>query len=234
MNIHYYNKAVEQLRTKAIDSSFPFKNRKTAAMEYILECNPPNQDGLWLEFGVFQGSSINLIANHTNHIFGFDSFSGFPEDGRNDWQEDRFNINGKLPTTQENVTLISGFFSETLPQFLLEHPDKKVSFLHIDCDIYSSTKFVLNELSHRFHSGTIIVFDELIHYSGFEDNEWKAFIEFTHQTGTNFEWLAIKDKVLSYEQHIEFCKKHSQGSTPPDFKTFRNHGYEQEVVVRIC
>jgi hypothetical protein len=52
-------------------------------------------------------------------------------------------MQGKFPDVRINVQLIKGWFNETLPKFtnLLESDDK-IALLHIDCDIYSSTKTV--------------------------------------------------------------------------------------------
>jgi hypothetical protein len=37
-------------------------------------------EGLWLEFGVCSGRTINLISTNTkNKVYGFDSFFGLPE-----------------------------------------------------------------------------------------------------------------------------------------------------------
>lgn len=43
------------------------------------------KDGLYLEFGVFQGTTINYIAQQKENetIYGFDSFEGLPEDWGN-------------------------------------------------------------------------------------------------------------------------------------------------------
>ena len=41
------------------------------------------RDGLIAEFGVFEGATINFIAGQTEEpVFGFDCFSGLPEDWR--------------------------------------------------------------------------------------------------------------------------------------------------------
>ena len=48
-----------------------------------------------------------------------------------------------------------------------------VALLHLDSDIYSAAIFVLRTLiaDHRIVSGTVIVFDELFNYCGFENHE---------------------------------------------------------------
>ena len=74
---------------------------------------------LWLEFGVASGKTINYISKFTNDtVYGFDSFEGLPEKWRNGFDKGCFNRNGNLPKVNKNVTLIKGWFDETLPNFI--------------------------------------------------------------------------------------------------------------------
>ena len=45
-----------------------------------------------------------------------------------------------------------------------------VSLLHIDCDVYESARYVMRLLIERgfIRTGTVIVWDELLDYCGFE------------------------------------------------------------------
>ena len=121
-------------------------------------------DGLFLEFGVYKGQSINFIAksNLDKTIFGFDGWWGLPEE----WTTDKIthpvgylSVGGKLPKVYPNVTLVSGMFEDTLPAFVGKHHEP-VAFVHIDCDLYSSTKTILTHLSPLLVAGSIVVFDE--------------------------------------------------------------------------
>ena len=69
-------------------------------------------------------------------------------------------------------------FADTLPKAQLGVLD----FVHIDCDIYSSTKTVFEHIEVR--DGTIILFDEYWGYEDYRNHERKAFME----TGYNIEW----------------------------------------------
>ena len=147
------------------------------------------KDGLILEFGVAGGSTINGIADAVPNrkVYGFDSFEGLPEDwrpgiGAGTFKQDR------LPEVKSNVELVVGLFSDTLPKFLEEHREP-IAFIHIDCDLYSSTKCVFDLVKDRCQDGTIIAFDEIRSYTGFEDHEYKAFNEFLEQTG--YKWECI-------------------------------------------
>ena len=77
----------------------------------------------------------------------------------------------------DNVTLIKGWFNETLPAFLATNQGD-VAFLHVDCDLYSSTKCIFDLLAGRIKSGTVIVFDEFWNYPAWQQHEIKAFEEF--------------------------------------------------------
>jgi hypothetical protein len=106
------------------------------------------QSGLILEFGVRHGSSIRQLASCTSiPIYGFDSFEGLPEDWHQESKE-IYSTRGKIPKVPSHVTLIPGWFDQTLPLFLEKH-DEDVALINIDCDIYSSTKTVLDLLNAR-------------------------------------------------------------------------------------
>lgn len=133
-------------------------------------------NGLFLEFGVAQGRTIRHLASHrTSPIYGFDSFEGLPEDWRSGFGRGTFAMNA--PSVPSNVTLIKGLFGDTLPEFLSSHTGF-VSFLHVDCDLYSSTKCIFDSLGDRIMKGTVIVFDEYWNFPGWQQHEHKAFEEF--------------------------------------------------------
>lgn len=68
------------------------------------------------------------------------------------------------PKVRENVRLIEGWFDDTLPQFIKDHSED-CSFIHVDCDVYSSTKTIFQFLNNKIKN-TIIVFDEFFNYPG--------------------------------------------------------------------
>ena len=162
-------------------------------------------DTLWLEFGVFHAETINYISNFTkNKVYGFDSFEGLPEKWRDGFEKGCFNMNGDLPQVNENVVLIKGFFEDTLSGFL-NSMNRKVSFVHIDCDLYSSTKHVLNNLINFIDNECIIVFDELVNYPGFdgETGELKAFYEFIIENNIRYEWIGMDGVLGDHENTSE-------------------------------
>lgn len=149
-------------------------------------------DDLALEFGVFSGRTINHIANalpqHT--VYGFDSFEGLPETWRSDFTQGTFRVQ-KLPEVLDNVKLIKGWFEHALPAFFNEIDcNNSVGFVHIDCDLYSSTMTVLNYLRGRLKNGAVLVFDEFFNYPGWQNHEYRALKEFLDDTGYCIEFLA--------------------------------------------
>ena len=159
--------------------------------------NEIRASGLVMEFGVYSGNSINQIADllTDNRIYGFDSFEGLPEDWRTGFNRGAFSVK-QLPAVRGNVELIEGLFENTLPEFLTKH-NEKVSFIHIDCDLYSSTKCVFDLLGARIQKDTIIVFDEYFNYPTWQNHEYRAFQEFVNEYKIEYEYIGY---VPTYEQ----------------------------------
>lgn len=155
------------------------------------------------EFGVFTGNSLKFISKHMTDrkIYAFDSFEGLPEAWpgarSTSHKKGHFNVNGKLPKIDNpNISYIKGFFESTLPAFVESYNDI-VSFIHIDCDIYSSTKTILNYMKPYIKKNTVILFDELIGYPDFEKNEIKAWIEFINATRVEYQYLYSSREQVS-------------------------------------
>lgn len=149
-------------------------------------------DGFLAEFGVFQGESINYLSKliYPKIIFGFDSFYGLEEDFILDHPKGSFNLNGIVPKIKENVKLVQGSFSKSLPLWL-KNNSGVFSFLNIDCDTYESTSTVLNLIGpKRIVPGTIILFDEYFGFYGWEKCEFKAWQEFCKKHKIKYKYLA--------------------------------------------
>jgi len=168
-------------------------------------CNILNQNySHVLEFGVYKGGTIRFLRKKLSEkykIFGFDSFIGLPED----WTgtpciKGEFNADGIIPYI-ENVSFFKGWFNETLPQYL--NIAEPIALLHIDCDLYSSTKTILYSLKNYINPGTVIVFDEW--YYNFKDinenrqHEQKAFLEWSIEYNINYrllEEIEIEKRII--------------------------------------
>lgn len=178
-------------------------------------------DGLFLEFGVQKGLSINKLAEWLpdKTIYGFDSFTGFPDDGRIDWKQD---FATDIPKVCDNVQLVQGYFEDTLPCFLESHREK-VSFMHVDCDIYSSTHTIFQNMLKldRIGEGTVIAFDELINYKTSFWNEILALYRFLLSSSLNISWLRVHQEVENIDENLYLLKK---GNYPYGMKYNRGDG----------
>jgi Methyltransferase domain len=154
--------------------------------------------GLWLEFGVFGGYSVNFlarIAGRTMH--GFDSFEGLQDD----WQgpglaRGTFDLGGKPPRVRNNVRLVKGWFNETLPAFLAAE-QSPVSLLHLDCDTYEATKYVLTEVADRLTPETVTILDDYHGHRGFQEGQFKAWAEFVEARGLNYRYAAFNRHAVA-------------------------------------
>jgi hypothetical protein len=149
--------------------------------KYIIEKakkNDAENNKFYLEFGVWVGTTINNFSKYVKNIYGFDSFEGLKEDwtGQPNHLKGTFNLNKKLPKLNNNVVPIIGWVQDTLPPFL-EKYKPKINFVHMDMDTYETTKFVLTKIKPYLLKNSIIAFDELYNYPGWEVGEYKALKE---------------------------------------------------------
>lgn len=184
------------------EQEFGWVGIPTQVLQVATEAAPVS--GLWLEAGVFFGRSINLLAKATDRlVHGFDSFEGLPEDWKAGEHKGSYSTGGRLPEVVDNVRLYKGWFEQSLPAFLQQN-DEFVSLLHIDCDLYSSTRTVLEQLAPRFVDGTVIVFDDFLGFPGFEQHELKAFDEFI--MSSDWDYKVITASLLSREVAVQLQK----------------------------
>src|SRR4030095_8332544 len=117
-----------------------------STLEHALELAP--QGGMALEFGVFEGRSLAVIAEARKgrDVYGFDSFEGLPEDYRPHVRQGAFALD-RLPRV-EGAELVAGWVEGRLAGFLDAHPGP-VDFLHVDGDLYSSAVTVLSLVGPR-------------------------------------------------------------------------------------
>tara|TARA_Y100000748_G_scaffold257195_1_gene223802 strand:- start:4788 stop:5483 length:696 start_codon:yes stop_codon:yes gene_type:complete len=140
-------------------------------------------DGYWCEFGVREGRSLHWLIDEypTQPIHAFDSWQGLPED----WDHGQGKVADMScdpPKVPDRVKLYKGWFKDTIPSWQSTHKDN-ISFLHMDADIYSSTKEVLTNLNNQIVPGTVITFDEFTNFrlsgkmSKWREHEFKALVE---------------------------------------------------------
>jgi len=164
--------------------------------------------GLFAEFGVFEGKTLRMIKQKMRKymidrpLYGFDSFEGLPEDYTPYYVKGKFKMDSmqyeKLKRyvmhAKSGMEIVPGYFEDTLEAFLVKHPGH-FAFVHMDADLYSSTKFVLDVLMthYRLVPGTVIQFDEMF-LVGQDDDMWyydefQAWNEFVDAYAIEFDWI---------------------------------------------
>ena len=180
------------------------QRRSQKADEDIGPTHLPIPKQMIMEFGVGAGHTLKKIKESFpvgKTIVGFDSFEGLPENWiPGSWGKGAFSQGGEIPKDilGENVSIVKGLFSDTVPKFFdtTNFADVELLLLHIDCDLYQSTKEVLGEAlaktlkENRFFTSAevplFVAFDELIDYPTYEDHEIKALFEFLKE---NKDWI---------------------------------------------
>jgi hypothetical protein len=133
------------------------------------------------------------FLNQQTKFFAFDSFEGLPQDNDTDiplhWigsDTMKCDKNTFVKSLQEYgvdlsaVNIIEGFYENSLCDSLFDTFNlKQAAVIHIDCDLYSSTKTVLNFITPLIADGTVFVFDDFFYYKGHPSkgergafNEW--------------------------------------------------------------
>lgn len=180
-------------------------------LAHVLDMDMPR--GYYMQFGVHKAFTLNHMARIRPdvHWYGFDSFEGLPHD---------WNLGGKAipaskfrlaepPKVKENVSLIKGWFKDSLPIFeaLMSEP---CAFIDIDSDVYESARDVLWILNDLIVPGTLIRFDELCDwrmkgwveretpvslYTTWEEHEWRALNEWCKDFGREVEAVHRNDHM---------------------------------------
>jgi hypothetical protein len=147
--------------------------------------------GLALEFGVATGATLRIIADAVaadRTVAGFDVFTGLPEGWRTGFPVGEF-AQEEIPVVA-GAEILVGLFEDELPGFLARN-DEQIAFLHVDCDLYSSTKTVFDLAGDRLAPDAVLVFDEFFNYPGWQQHEFRAWTEFVESSGRSFEYLAF-------------------------------------------
>jgi hypothetical protein len=169
--------------------------------------------GSVLELGVRNGANLFYLARlmevfgpaarrdptcADRHIFGFDTFGGFPEispqdEGCGQWKEMRKGGVGTFSKEQfladwdkfcresavgDRLHLVIGDVVETVPRFVDERSAPAIAMLYLDLDLYKPTLVALECLYPLVVPGGIVVFDEY----GYRDfpGETQAVNEYFH------------------------------------------------------
>jgi hypothetical protein len=153
------------------------------SIDEIMKYLGPDQK--WVQFGVAAGQSAKYILSlmpESNTLYLLDSFEGLPENwGKNPNQKKgAFKLKeDQIPVFDDpRAIVLKGWFKDTVKD--LVKIDGPFSFLHIDCDIYSSTVDALFGVGNYISDPCYILFDEFYNYPDFYEHEYIAFLEFIH------------------------------------------------------
>lgn len=153
----------------------------------------------FLEFGVWNGRSINYMADvRPDCLFhGFDSFDGLPEKWDASHGVGHFATDFTRLTFKSNVAIHKGLFSRTLPAWV-DKNTSAIAGIHVDCDLGSSTDQIFDMLGDRVQaSKPLILFDEFYNYKDYLNGEFASFVRFIEKTGMEFE---VEATNLNHQQ----------------------------------
>ncbi len=135
----------------------------------VVEC------GVSIGTGILNWCLLCELARSERHVFGYDSFSGFPPSAEADRKSDGafqtergdyasppelvmkiLEEGGVTPGfRRDHVRLVRGYFETTVPGHA-----RPIALLHLDCDLYDSYKTCLAHLFDLVRPGGIVMFDE--------------------------------------------------------------------------
>lgn len=145
--------------------------------EYVISSQELDANIDYLEFGVSRGVSfrwwMERIKNEDARFYGFDTFSGLPEDWGPFKAGDMDNGNEPPEINDNRHEFFQGLFQQTLVPFLANYKADKRKVIHMDADIYSATLYVLTLITPYLNPGDIILFDEF----NVPMHEFKAYTE---------------------------------------------------------
>ena len=143
-----------------------------------------NVPGAICECGVFKGASLARFAAFrdifgnpfSKKVIGFDIFGTFPETAfppDREKREDFIQSAGDQSISVEQmrgvlkqkqcdrfVELVAGDICITLPKYVEEHPELKLSLLNLDTDIYEPAVVVLEYLYPKLEKGGVLILDD--------------------------------------------------------------------------
>lgn len=178
-------------------------NQRYELHQYIIENEIQNEPIDYLEFGVSTGNSfrwwIEHIKNEKSFFYGFDTFTGLPEDW-GPFKKGAMSNGNKPPEIDDSRhKFYQGIFQDTLYDFLKTYESGKKKVIHLDADLYSATLFVLTTLSPYLKPGDILLFDEF----NVPMHEFKAFKEWSESFYINYTVLGEVNNYYQVAMRIE-------------------------------
>jgi hypothetical protein len=146
--------------------------------------------GAIVEAGIFKGPSFARFASFRylfeasgcRDLIGFDIFGRFPQ---TDFEQDRPMLKKFIDSAGDEsisieqltqilrdkgcgsrVNLVGGDIMGTVPEFVSNHPELRISLLHLDVDIYEPSKCVIEHLYPLLSPGGVLVLDDYTIFPG--------------------------------------------------------------------
>lgn len=172
-------------------------------------------------FAIFR----DILKNNSKKIIGFDTFARFPETKFNlafhekhgsdssSWSTDEEGRKRHVEISQESISkdqlytilkhkkiksveLVEGDITQTVPKYIKEHKDLKISLLNLDVDIFEPTVTVLEYLYPMISKGGVLILDDYGKFPG----ETKAVDDY-------FKDKNVEIKKFTFSQYPRFVIK---------------------------
>lgn len=154
-------------------------------------------DGDYVEFGCCGGMTFAMAYHeaqrhkHPAKFWAFDSFQGLPapkesQDAHPQWVENAMatsleqfhQLCASRDIPRDAYAVVPGFYDQSLPALGDTQQPTNIALAYIDCDLYSSTKDVLQFLLPRLKHGMILAFDDYFCWSASQiSGERLAFLD---------------------------------------------------------
>tara|TARA_X000000368_G_C23032350_1_gene713136 strand:+ start:788 stop:1462 length:675 start_codon:yes stop_codon:yes gene_type:complete len=153
-----------------------------------------------IEFGIWNGNNLITIKKILDYlrinkkVFGYDNFKGFPNPSKLKNQK-----KGKYIGNPNTIKKIISFFKlknieifndDIMSLIKYKKKFKKISFIYIDCNIYTPVKNILDQLGKKVAKGGIVAFDEAQHET--DKGERMAMLNFYKKNKKNFTLKYLK------------------------------------------
>lgn len=165
------NRRTRLVEERGLQTSF------RSALELLIDHKRGNEVGDYLEFGVYNGTSMLCMYRALKEVrlgdprlIGFDSFEGLPPGAdEGGWRPGDFKSSFEYTQAVlslsgidwSRVVLVRGWFEDTLNADLARHHRiEKAGVVMIDCDLYTAAREALDFCKPLIKDKTIMVFDD--------------------------------------------------------------------------
>jgi len=184
LNLYYLSKfSIWINKNRKVEyNDFPSKwdyQKRYGLYKYVIEKEKLSSEPInYIEFGVAQGDSFKWYLqqnqNSQSRFYGFDTFTGLPEDW-GPFKKGSFGNDNKEPEINDaRGKFYKGLFQQTVPGFLKELNTNNRNVILMDADLYSATMYAITSLAPFLKKGDIIFFDEF----AVPTHEFKVFHDF--------------------------------------------------------